>query len=74
MIFLFWGHNTGGWEVIKMEAPKMQVKCSVENCHYNKQHMCHADCLEVNAMSGGTNQAESSDSTCCKTFIKHGTM
>lgn len=58
-----------------MDAPKMQVKCGVENCHYNKQHMCHADCLEVNTMGGrGTNKAESSDSTCCSTFINHETM
>lgn len=53
-----------------MEAPKMQVKCGVENCHYNQQHTCHAECLEVNAAD---NRAESSEATCCSTF-KNETM
>lgn len=57
-----------------MEAPKMKVKCGVENCHYNDQHMCHADSLEVNAMGIGTNKAETSDATCCSTFKNHETM
>lgn len=49
-----------------MEAPKMNVKCGVENCHYNKGSMCHASSLEVNAMGDGN--AETSDGTCCSTF------
>lgn len=49
-----------------MESPKMHVKCSVENCHYNDKEMCFADCLEVNAMGDGN--AETSDGTCCNTF------
>jgi hypothetical protein len=49
-----------------MEAPKMQVKCGVENCHYNKSKMCHADDLVVNAMGDG--KAETSDGTSCITF------
>ncbi len=52
---------------ISDDAPKMRVKCSVENCEYNKEHMCHANSLEVNSM-GFSNKAESSDGTCCTTF------
>lgn len=52
-----------------MDAPKMKVKCGVENCQYNKQLMCFADKLEVNAM--GDNIAETSDGTCCTTFKNH---
>lgn len=47
-------------------SPKMQVKCSVENCQYNQSEMCHADSLEVNAMGDGN--AETSDGTSCTTF------
>ncbi|MCR4435340.1 MAG: DUF1540 domain-containing protein [Clostridiales bacterium] len=49
-----------------MEAPRMQVKCGVENCRYNNGRMCHADALEVDAMGDG--KAETSDGTCCTTF------
>lgn len=49
-----------------MDTPRMHVKCSVENCHYNNRHMCHADALEVNALGDGN--AETSDGTCCTTF------
>ena len=52
-----------------MDAPKMQVKCSVENCHYNNSHICHANTLEVNAMGDG--KAETSDGTCCTTFVNN---
>ena len=52
-----------------MDAPKMKVKCSVENCHYNKQHLCFADSLEVNASHG--KNAQNSEGTCCTTFIEH---
>jgi len=48
------------------DTQKMQVKCGVENCHYNKSQMCHADALEVNAMGDG--KAETSDGTSCITF------
>ncbi|HQD91445.1 MAG TPA: DUF1540 domain-containing protein [Syntrophomonadaceae bacterium] len=51
-----------------MSAPKMQVKCSVENCYYNKNRFCYADALEVNAMGDGI--ANSSEGTCCTTFIE----
>lgn len=49
-----------------LNSPKMHVKCSVNNCHYNMKSMCHADELEVNAM--GDNTAQTSEGTCCKTF------
>jgi len=49
----------------------MQVKCGVHNCHYNQNHMCHAQGVEVNAMGDG--QAHTSDGTCCSTFRhRHG--
>ena len=48
------------------ENPIMQVKCGVENCHYNNSYMCYANDLEVNAMGDG--KAETSDGTCCSTF------
>lgn len=48
------------------EAPKMQVKCGVENCYYNQSRMCHAKNLEVDAM--GDKKAKTSDGTSCCTF------
>ncbi|ADU26130.1 protein of unknown function DUF1540 [Ethanoligenens harbinense YUAN-3] len=55
-----------------MEAPSMKVKCGVENCHYNRQNMCHANNLEVNTMSDKVS-ASTSDETCCSTFVDHST-
>lgn len=49
-----------------MDSPRMSVKCSVENCSYNKNRACYANALEVNAMGDGT--AQTSDGTCCTTF------
>jgi Domain of Unknown Function (DUF1540). len=49
-----------------MDAPKMSVKCSVENCAYNQDRICHAKALEVNTMGDG--MAQTSDGTCCTTF------
>jgi len=48
------------------DAPKMQVKCGVDSCHYNKKNSCHSDSIEVNPMGDG--KAETSDGTCCTTF------
>lgn len=48
------------------KPPKMQVKCSVDNCVYNKSNMCYANSLDVNAM--GDHKAHTSDGTCCSTF------
>jgi hypothetical protein len=47
-------------------APCMKVKCGVVNCTFNKETMCYADALEVNAMKG--HKADISDETCCTTF------
>ena len=47
-------------------APCMKVKCSVENCDYNKERMCYADALEVNVT--GSVPAHSSSGTECTTF------
>ena len=54
-----------------MDAPKMKVQCSVTNCHYNKEKMCHADHLDVDSM--GDNKVETSGGTQCSTFKKHNT-
>ena len=51
-----------------MEASKMHVRCSVNNCHYNDNQMCCADSLDVNTMGDGI--AETCDGTCCSTFKK----
>ncbi|MDP4092353.1 MAG: DUF1540 domain-containing protein [Bacillota bacterium] len=50
----------------KNAAKCMPVKCSVTNCTYNDSHLCHADTLEVNSLTG--NKAGTSDDTCCTTF------
>lgn len=57
--------NTKGGENT-LNAPKMRVKCGVDNCQYNKDHMCYAHMLEVN--SAGMDQPHTSDGTCCATF------
>jgi hypothetical protein len=49
-----------------MEAPKIQVKCSVGNCAYNENRMCFASSLEVNAMGDG--RAATAEGTSCNTF------
>ncbi len=56
-----------GRQVKKMEAPNIKVKCSVDNCQYNRNKMCYAKSLEVNAMGDG--RAKTSDGTCCTTFV-----
>jgi hypothetical protein len=55
----------GGDETL--DGPKMRVRCGVENCQYNKGHMCYAHSLDVNAMGDG--HAHTSDGTCCSTFV-----
>ena len=47
-------------------APCLKVACSVENCDYNKEKMCHASSLEVNIT--GSSPAHSSAGTECATF------
>lgn len=53
-----------------MSAPKMHVKCGVDNCNFNRGKMCYANDLEVNAMGDG--KAQTSDGTCCRTFKNRG--
>ena len=53
-----------------MTAPKMQVRCGVNNCHFWKNNYCTANALEVNTMGDG--YAETSDGTCCTTFRPKG--
>ena len=48
---------------------KNQIKCSVENCHYNNSHCCVADSIEVRPMGNGV--AETCEGTSCSTFKKH---
>ncbi|VBB08745.1 Hypothetical protein LUCI_4024 [Lucifera butyrica] len=42
------------------------VKCLCEECHYNNNHECHADGIEVR--SSGDLQVKTSDGTSCHTF------
>ena len=51
-----------------MDAPRIRVRCGVDNCQYNKGHMCYAHKLEVNAMGDG--HAHTSDGTRCSTFVE----
>lgn len=54
--------------MITNDSPKMQVKCGVENCGYNKNHMCYANSIEIDTL--GDRKADSKDSTRCATFVK----
>ncbi|MCL5047164.1 MAG: DUF1540 domain-containing protein [Actinobacteria bacterium] len=49
-----------------MTAPKMQVKCGVDNCHYWEDQHCTASALEITPQGDG--KARSSDGTSCTTF------
>lgn len=49
-----------------MPVPKIPVRCSVDNCEHNKNRMCYADTVEVNAMGDG--RARNSEGTSCRTF------
>lgn len=51
-----------------MDAPKMEVKCSVDSCLFYNDNMCNAGRLEVNPHSSN---ARTSDDTCCTTFRPH---
>lgn len=43
------------------------TKCMCEECHYNDRYECHADSIEVR--SSGDNKVDTSDGTCCHTFV-----
>ena len=47
---------------------KAKIKCSVNDCYYNKKMMCEAGDIEVKPM--GDNTVNTSDGTKCSTFIK----
>lgn len=51
------------------ESQKNQVRCTVENCHYNNKRTCQAESIEINPMGDGV--AETCDGTNCSTFQKH---
>ena len=46
---------------------KMEVECSVENCIHWDSNYCTAKKLAVH--HSGDGYAETSEGTCCKTFI-----
>ena len=46
------------------------VKCMCEECKHNRSHECFADGIEVR--SSGDMRVESSDGTCCNTFVSKG--
>lgn len=56
--------NSSGGD--NMDIPKMNVKCSVDNCHYYKGENCHAPQLKVDPLGDG--RAETKDGTRCSTF------
>lgn len=43
-----------------------EIKCVVEECHYNQDKMCNADSIEVR--SSGDLKVETTDGTACSTF------
>ena len=47
--------------------PKLEVLCGVDNCKYWAENHCHASSIDVQTMGDG--YAETSDGTCCSTFI-----
>jgi Domain of Unknown Function (DUF1540). len=49
-----------------MKDSSENIKCTVENCHYNDNNLCQAESIEVNAMGNG--KAETCDGTSCSTF------
>jgi len=57
-----------GYSVLLERGEKVQkIKCSVANCAYNENYQCNAKGIEVNALGDGL--ANSSDGTCCETFV-----
>ncbi|MCL4441362.1 MAG: DUF1540 domain-containing protein [Firmicutes bacterium] len=43
-----------------------EIKCVVEECHFNENMICNADAIEVR--SSGDRSVETSDGTACSTF------
>jgi len=42
-----------------------ELKCGVENCTYNKEHLCSKGDIMV-----GGKHADNSDATCCESFME----
>lgn len=53
-----------------MSEPKMPVKCSVDNCQYWHDSMCHADEIQVDKMED--KKPKTSCETQCQTFRDGG--
>jgi hypothetical protein len=51
----------------KMSEPRMQVDCTVDNCKFNRDHLCYAHGIKVDAK--GDHHANTNDGTFCSTFI-----
>ena len=43
-----------------------EIKCVVEECHFNENMVCNAEGIEV--CSSGDKNVETSDGTACSTF------
>ena len=61
IIYIFLGYNK--MNSIKEEENEMSnvTKCMCEECHYNDNHNCQAEGIEV--MSSGNNKVETTDGT-----------
>ena len=47
-----------------------EIKCQVEECHYNRDRYC--DASEIEVVSCGATNVKSSDQTECRTFREKG--
>lgn len=47
-----------------------EIKCKVEECHFNRDHYC--DASEIEVVSCGTADVKTSDQTECHTFRERG--
>ena len=47
------------------------IKCTVQDCHFNDSRFCTASAIEVNVM-GTKEVAGTSDDTLCKTYKPQG--
>lgn len=49
------------------------IKCAVEECHYNQSDLCHASTIQVKARLKDR-MVSATDDTACETFIPSGKM
>ncbi len=54
----------------KMHSHNHSIKCNVDTCYYYDSNYCNASVIEVNPMGDG--RAQTSDGTCCTTFVPQG--